>query len=433
MTPGDNANKPATGGTQLTAEEAQRRIEEIVERRDNEESSKRARRTRTILIVVLILLLLLLCGIAAFLYRFLSPAPDAGEDETAGITWIRSIYGYGPAPEQQFKNPNDAETGPDGTIWVADPGNSRVIGFRGDGTYVRMIQGSLNTGEPFRIPSRLAVDPDGILYLVDKANDTLTIMDGNTRLAQQAIPGITAVDADANIVAVGSEAGFAILDKDGNVQRIVGTRGTGEDQFDTVGGIVIDSENETIYIADTYNNRLSAWSVAGDNKWVVQLGNPGNDVKLEGGMSLETSSAAPAGLQLPTDVTVDGLGRPMVLDAFDFTISSFDPKDGKFIRKWGTYGDKDGQFLYPSGFDYDPTKDWFTVADTQNLRAQIIRIDGTGTAGTAGAMSWLNRLLAGPARALWPCAVLIPLLLVLVLLMRRHRRRKAAVAEGPRG
>ncbi len=68
--------------------------------------------------------------------------------------------------------------------------------------------------------------------------------------------------------------------------------------------------------------------------------------------------------------------------------------------------------MYPSGFDYDATKDWFTVADTDNRRAQIVRIDGTGAEGLAGLASWLSRLLAGPARALWPCLLLLPLLLL---------------------
>jgi len=420
---GRQADEPA-----LSEEEAQRRVEQILA----EEASydERSRRTRVILIVVLVVLLLLLCGVGAFLYRLLVPSPDTGpgaEDDltdTAGVMWVRSIYGYGPEADQLFSNPNDAVTGPDGVIWVTDPANARVLGFRGDGTFVDMVQGSKQTGDPFRLPSRIGVDPEGVLYLVDRANETLTIMDGNTRLASQNIPGVTCVAADENSVVVGSQAGFAVLDKDGNVQRVIGTRGSGDDQFDSVGGVAIDSETDTIYVVDTYNNRLSAWGISGERKWIVRLGNPANDVTLEGGMSLETTSSTPAALQLPTDVTIDGKGRPIVLDAFDFSISAFDPEDGDFLGKWGTHGDKDGQFMYPSGFDYDPSKDWFTVADTDNLRAQIVRIEGTGAEGLAGLQSWFNRLMSGPARALWPCFTLLPLLLLLALFRWLKRRRE---------
>ncbi len=429
MTVNGDRDKQAIAAPDITREEAQRRIEEILARRQGGEDDPRSRRTRTILIIVLVVLLLLLCGGAAFLYRLLSPGAgtgagnEEGDTGTNGIIWVRSIYGFGSEADQLFVNPNDATTGPDGTVWVTDPANSRVIGFRGDGTYLDMIQGSMQTGEPFRLPSRIAVDSDGIVYIVDRANETLTIMDGDTKLAGQNIPGITCVDVNAEIVVVGSTAGFAVLDKDGNAQVVVGSKGSGEDQFDNVGGVAIDSDSRTIYVVDTYNNRLSAWDYAGARKWIVKLGNSGNAVNLEGGMSLETSSGAPANLQLPTDVIVDGNGRPMILDAFDFTISAFDPADGVFVGKWGTYGDKDGQFMYPSGFDYDPARDWFTIADTQNLRAQIVRIEGTGPGGFAALQSWLRRLLSGPLRALWPCLSLLPLLLLLLLIRRWKRRR----------
>jgi len=410
-------------GTTLAKEEAQRRIEEIMGGRDGSDTATKSRRTRGILVALLILLLVGLCGAGVFLYRLLDPGAVSGDrTDLAGITWIRSIYGYGPADEQQFINPNDAATGPEGTVWVADPGHSQVVGFRGDGTFVDRVVGSKDTGEPFRVPSRIAVDADGILYVVDRPNETLTIMDGQRKLVSANIPGVTAVDVNDSMVVAGSKAGFAILDKDGNVKTIVGTWGRGEDQFDTVGGVAIDSASQTIYVVDTFNNRLSAWDYAGKRKWIVALGNAGNQVKLEGGGSLATTSTAAAQLQLPTDITVDGRGRPVILDGFDFTLSVFDPNGGQFLEKWGTFGEEDGQFMYPSGFNYDASKDWFVVADTSNNRAQIIRIEGTGAEGMAGVRSWLDRLLAGPARALWPCLVLLPLL-VLVFLIRRWRNR----------
>lgn len=419
----------------VSREDAQRKLDELLARAESPEDERRAKRARRTLIIVLVILLLLLCGIGAFLYRLLVPAPTGtggrGDDsDTNGIIWVRSIYGSGPGADELFMNPNDATTGPDGTIWVTDPARARVVGFRADGSVVNILQGSRETGQPFRLPSRLAVDPEGIVYLVDRANEKLTIMDGQTQLVESNIPGITCVDTDDEITVVGSESGFAILDKEGNAQVVVGSRGSGEDQFDVVGGVAIDSESRTIYVVDTYNNRLSAWEYSGERKWIVQLGNAGNDVQLQGGSSLETTSVAEAGLQLPTDVTIDGKGRPMVLDAFDFTISGFDSADGDFVGKWGTYGEEDGKFMYPSGFDYDATRDWFTVADTQNLRAQIVRIEGTGEGGTAAVGSWLSRFLAGPGRALLPCLSLLPLLLLVFAVSRwRKRRREGALAS----
>jgi len=418
----------AADSSALSKEDVQRRVEEIMAQNSQGDDGKSKRRTRTILLVVLIVLLLLLCGIGVFLYRLLAPKSDLNKDESAGITWIRSIYGYGSAPSQQFINPNDAVTGPDGLIYITDPTNSRVSVFRGDGSFVRLIDGNLVTGEPFRLPNRLAVDSNGLLYVADIANDTLTIMDGDTKLVSAGIPGLTSVDVNDEMIVVGSAAGFAILDKDGNIKTIVGTKGSGEDQFDMVGGVSIDSNSKTIYAVDTYNNRLSAWDYAGKRKWVVTTGNPANDVKLEGGSSLSRTSSAAAALQLPVDVTVDGLGRPMVLDGFGFDISAFDPKDGKFIKSWGTNGEEDGQFMYPSTVSYDATKDWFTVADTTNRRVQVIRIAGTSE-GMAGVMTGFRRFLAGPARALWPCLVIVLLFIIALIVRRFVNKRKERQAD----
>jgi sugar lactone lactonase YvrE len=364
------------------------------------------------------------------LFRLLSPQSDAknsalqGSEDTGGIIWVRSIYGSGQTAKQMFVNPNGVATGPDGTIWVSDPAGVRVAGFRSDGTFVREIKGSRETGNPYRVPSQIAVDSGGIMYIADRPNEALTIMDGQNRLAQAKIPGLSSVAVDDEIIVVGSKSGFAILDKDGNVKKIVGTKGAGADQFDVVGGVALDSSTKTIYVVDTYNNRLSAWDYTGKQKWIVTTGNPANDTVLKGGTSIETSTSAPAKLQLPVGVTVDGKGRPMVLDGFGFTISAFEPKDGKFVGSWGAWGEADGQFLYPTAVSYDASKDWFLVADTSNLRAQVVRIPGTGAGGASGALSSLNRLLSGPLRALWPCAVLLPLILLLLLLNRWRKRRQ---------
>ena len=431
MTSVQDGPTPDVDAAAPSKEDVQRRIEEILAESKQQDDTS-SRRTRAILITVLILLLLLLCGVGGFLYRLLNPSAGTTAKEAAGITWIRSIYGWGPAANQQFVNPNDAAVGPGGTIWVADPNGSRVEKFRPDGSFIGFVNGSRFTGEPFRQPSRLAVDPDGILYVADIANASLTIMDGNRKLVATPIPGLTCVDVSDTMVVIGSRSGFAILDKDGNVKTIVGTKGTGDMQFDTVGGVAIDSARKVIYVVDTYNNRLSAWDYNGKRKWMVVTGNPGNKVKLEGGASLVTTSSAPAALQVPSDVTVDANGRPIVLDSFGFQIAAFDPKNGDFIGSWGAYGDKDGQFMYPSTINYDQARDWFTVADTSNRRVQIIRIAGSSTQ-SSGVLSGFQRLISGPLRALWPCLVLLLLLIIAIVVnrWRRNRRnREEEVEEG---
>jgi hypothetical protein len=155
---------------------------------------------------------------------------------------------------------------------------------------------------------------------------------------------------------------------------------------------------------------------------MVVTGAPGNEINVTGGGAMAASSdtTAPARLQLPADVTIDGRGRLVVVDSLDFSISVFDPADGSFIAKYGAYGPQDGQFIYPSSIDYDSQRDWFAIADSGNSRIQIIRIPDSGRQTDAAAT--VRRALSGPLRA-----CLVPLLLLLILFILfviRSRKRK---------
>ena len=149
----------------------------------------------------------------------------------------------------------------------------------------------------------------------------------------------------------------------------------------------------------------------------------------------EYKSKAPAQLQIPMGCTLDANGHLVVVDMFDFSIALFDTGDGKYIKKYGRFGEQDGQFMYPSDIDYDVRTDTFVVADTGMARAQIIQLPNTGGNMLTKARSLLN----GP---LFAC--LIPILIILVglaialWLMRRRRKKDAenmalilADAEGP--
>src|SRR5690606_22396135 len=127
-------------------------------------------------------------------------------------------------------------------------------------------------------------------------------------------------------MAIGSDAGFAIVDpNNGEPLQVVGTRGQGEDQFDTVNGVAFGAD-DTLYIVDAFNNRLWAYDTQGNRLWSVATGAPGNQVDVSGADAVASSTltSAPAGLGLPADVCVDGNGRIVVLDGFDFAMAVFE-------------------------------------------------------------------------------------------------------------
>jgi streptogramin lyase len=129
----------------------------------------RAGGVRPGLVAVLIVLTLLVAAFFLFLVWATRPigAPVASAD-LGGLTWVRSIYGYGEAPEQQFSGPTDVAVAPDGTIWAADPGYQRVLAFTPDGQSAGVIQPTGGEDDfHFVQPEGVGVGPDGHVFVAE--------------------------------------------------------------------------------------------------------------------------------------------------------------------------------------------------------------------------------------------------------------------------
>jgi hypothetical protein len=278
-------------------------------------------------------------------------------------------------------------------------------------------------------PVAVAVDPSGLIYIADETKSSVWVMTRDNEIVRRIfVPTPKSIAVSGDRLVVGSASGFVIMSPTGEVIKVLGTQGSGDDQFEGVRGAAIDQAG-TIYIADQYNNRVSAYDKNGTRKWIVSTGAPGNAKPVSESI-VSTLSSAPARMQIPAGLTVDGAGRLVVVDPFGFDLTVLSPADGSLIAKYGAPGTLDGQFVYPSSVSYDPARDWFAVADTQNTRVQIIRLPGSGGTGMSGA----RRALSGPLRA---CVA--PLLLILLVIIaaivsrivqRRRRRREGAPRIG---
>ena len=390
------------------------------------------RRARRVLALVLIILILLLGLSSYLLFRTLRvPQTTTAGDKpaTAGIEWVRSIYGTSNRSKDLFGQTQVAVPGSDGTIWVTDVlRKSSIMHFSPDGRYLGSLS-SADPSMPINAPSRLAIGPDGLMYICETTLDRIHVLrpdgtDGGTFTVPQ--PVSVAVSEDR--IAVGSVSGFAVLDKTGKPLGVVGSRGKGPEQFDYVHGIAFGPDG-SVYVADSYNNRLSAYESDGTRRWMIRTGIPANAAQVTNNMlqSKETSDAALKGddaLQLPLGLTVDGAGRVVVIDMYDCDMAVFDSKTGKLIGKYGDVGAEDGQFFYPVSVSYDTGRDWFTVADAFNRRVEIVRIPGSSS-GAGSAAATISRAMAGPLRA---CAFpLLLLLLAIALFIATHfmRRRRS--------
>ena len=393
---------------------------------------RRIQRTRRTLIAILVVLIILLLIAGYSLVQIFQPVGKvASVQEAKGITWIRSIYGWGKASDQQFWGPQGVAIGPDGTIWATTQGQHRVVGFNPDGSFAAMLYQGV-PGDPrypnaLTYPVAVAVDPSGLIYIADQPRSTVWVMARDNRIIRNIfVPAAASVAVSKDRLVVGSASGFVIMTPTGQVLKVLGTQGKGVNQFQAVRGLAINADG-TIFVTDQFNNRVSAYDRNGNRKWIITTGSSGS-AKPVSSSTVATTSSAPANMQIPAGLTIDGANRLVIADPFGFDLVVLDSKDGRFIAAYGAPGTVDGQFVYPSSVSYDPNRDWFAVADTQNGRLQIIRLPGSGGSGLSGA----NRAFSGPLRA-----CIIPLLLIVLAIvagiiyrvMKRKKKRPQKVAE----
>lgn len=387
-----------------------------------------SRRGRRILAVLLIILLIILLLAGLLLVGLLMPKDRPGSGDLEGVTWIRSIYGYGPDISQMTEPASVAIPAEGGVIWLSDQGRFRIVKYDPNGRRVGGFEGDTANGDSFDYPSRIALAPDGWLYVVQSTYDNVKVYDEKGTLRQTLpIPSPMSVAANDEMVIIGAQSGFAAYDRDGENIGIVGTRGIEDDQFDTVNGVAID-EDSNAYIVDTFNNRISKYNREGDRVWMVETGAPGNRAgsNMDPGDATIMAEKYPAMMQAPMGATMDAAGRLVVIDLLDFSIVAFDPEDGSVLGKWGTFGREDGKFMYPADIDYDAAMDYYVVSDSGNQRAQIIRLPGSG----GGLAATARRLLAGPLRAcLIPLLFLLLALIVTALIRNRRKRRELQVID----
>ena len=398
--------------------------ETVVEYVDN-------RRQRAILGILLVILFLLLVGASYAVYT-LTPGKGAPTGKTAlpkGITWIRSIYGWGNGPDQQLQTPTDVAIAKDGTIWVVS-GHDTISGYAPDGTPKRVIKPT-NTASIEGID----VGTNGNLFVTDYGGQVLEFDTDGKVLDKWSVETPQGVDASDGKIAVSASKGIAVFTEDQSeiVIQVGGVRGWGKDQFDLPHGILMGSDG-TIYVADTQNRRVKVLSAKGRNLWMVGEA-PNRSVPGVADVRSQESTMASQKFLLPAGLTFDGNERIVVVDPFKFRIAIIDPEtkdiarekgsNGKDGRRayYGEQGEGDGFFNYPTGIDYDKTRDWFAVADTYNNRVQIIRLPGTGGSILAPFVGGFR----------WPmcvfCLPIILLILAIILAAARRRRERELTPE----
>jgi DNA-binding beta-propeller fold protein YncE len=292
-------------------------IEDNTDIRSDDED-RRSRTTRMALVAMLVVLLLLLVGLMAFVVNIVTPAGSrkAQTSAPAGLTWVRSIYGYGRTADQLLKTPVDVAIGSGGRIWVTDPDRARIFGFNPDGSYATLIhRGPAGPGAGrIQRTEGIGTDEDGNLYVCDYGNEKVLVFgpDG-TFVREWSVPLPTDVAVRGGRVVVSSIPGVSVFTTTGTLMSVWGKRGRGPDEFDAAHGVALAADG-TAYIADTQNQRVKAYDKDGKLLWIWPVS------KTQSPMPGLIPTGSPDTVQMPTSVALDGNGRLIVVDAFGFDL-----------------------------------------------------------------------------------------------------------------
>jgi DNA-binding beta-propeller fold protein YncE len=244
-----------------------------------------------------------------------------------------------------------------GEVWVADARAGVVALFTPEGVPVFASRGDGHLKEP----SRVAVGPDGRLYVLDNDRSKVKILSYRGEfLGMLDLPGLPAApvfgavafDAEGNLF-VGENSGCQVhvFTREFKRRTAFGSCGAGEGEFQSIAGIAVDRER--IYVVD---HQVLAVQV---------FDRRGNFLKGWGKHDMGVQNVS-----LPEDIALDSKGRIVVIDALRHEIKFFD-QDGVFLGRFGGLGSRAGQIAFPSGVAIG-ADDRLYVVEKGNGRLQVL-------------------------------------------------------------
>ena len=195
-----------------------------------------------------------------------------------------------------------------------------------------------NQGRGFNNPVDLALDSQGLLYVLNRAGPEVGV-----RIAYKRITRCTS---------------------DEQYLGEFGTGGTGDGNLWWPSSIAFDSRDR-LYIADEALNRISIYDREGNflAKWGIAGSGKGQ-------------------FNRPSFIAFDGEDNLLVADSLNHRIQVYS-SDGQFRSQWGGFGREPGQFNMPWGLALDQDGNVY-VSDWRNDRIQKFSLDGGFIAAFGG-------------------------------------------------
>jgi sugar lactone lactonase YvrE len=279
--------------------------------------------------IALLLALPLVAGLNALFWWWTRPPKQLAAVVTLAAAGVSQMPGTG------YYEPYGVAADKDGNVFFSESVSGRIYRIPAAGYSTQSISESNATiAEGFNTPSAIAFDGDGNLIVANTGAHT-----------------IARIDFKANKWSV-------IAGRDG-VSGFADGRG-GAARFNGPVGLAV-SDDGTIFVADTYNDRIRAISREGEVRTLAGGGEPG----LRDGAGEEARFDTPCGIAIAED------GALLVADTGNHRVRRVE-QDGR-VTTFGGAGEEVQGTLLGAGF-YEPAaiamldEDSFYVADAETVR-----------------------------------------------------------------
>ncbi len=372
---------------------------------------------------------------------------DTGNDKVSKyspsgvLQWeVRKLVG----DDGPLENARDIAIATDGTIYVADAGRARIVKLDASGNQL---------GDPWRGPvgdrigSPIGIsEKNGLIYVADGNKKKVRVFQpdgtqiraiGSNGACQMAAVRDADADAAGNVyVANYTSQNILKLSATGTCLATWGTKGTGNGQFKNPYGVRLANDpvwGESVYVADSNNNRIQIFSPTGTFRAVVGSdGDPGDvgtfttmrrvAVAADGdvwgadlwgsravrfdrtGSGFTYAQTIGNGLAPLQDTMVFNEVRGVAFSA-DGTVNAVDSVNQRVVRLTGTgtvldacggRSEKTSSINWPRDVAVDPVTGDRWVADTKQNRLQVwpvncqgqSRIGGGGTGTGLTKFNW---------------------------------------------
>lgn len=255
--------------------------------------------------------------------------------------------GSGPT---EFLSPTDMDIDGKGNLVIADAGNTRFQTISPDGQLIA-------TGGEFGVDrmklqsiAGIGVDKStNFVWVCDQKGNKLVKFESDGRALLKVTKGMknpmdVAVDKDGDIyVVMARNPEIYKYAENGKALGKIGGSGKSALIFPT--SIMI--HHDTIYVTDFGGKRIVKLDLEGNFK--EELKNKGEYEEMKG----------------PSGLHIDEEGNLYVLDLGEVPVVILSP-DGKLISQIGSFGNKEGGFLYPTGVIAKTSKDVYVLDNSRN-------------------------------------------------------------------